>query len=233
MKAVFGSAAALGLVISLAIVAALAGRGGPVAHADRPRVAVVRGVGPALGRVRPAHALRGHDDDRGHRDGRRGTARARRGDVPVRVREPADAPVPQARRRDAGRDPERRARLLRAHRDQPARGPEAVLERRAPSTSCRPGSRSGILTIPLVATVSEDAMHSVPAALREAAYGIGARRRTVTTKVVFPAAVSGIVASLILGFARAVGRDDGRRHRRRSDGLGPADLQPAPTAARR
>ena len=49
----------------------------------------------------------------------------------------------------------------------------------------------GILTIPLVATVAEDAMHAVPAALREAAYGIGARRRTVTTQVVFPAAVSG------------------------------------------
>ncbi len=63
----------------------------------------------------------------------------------------------------------------------------------------------GILTIPLVATVAEDAMYAVPKALREAAYGIGARRRTVTTKVVVPAGVSGIVASLILGFSRAVG----------------------------
>ncbi len=63
----------------------------------------------------------------------------------------------------------------------------------------------GILTIPLVASVAEDALHAVPHALREAAYGIGSRRRTVTTKVVFPAAVSGIVASLILGFSRAVG----------------------------
>jgi phosphate transport system permease protein len=67
------------------------------------------------------------------------------------------------------------------------------------------GIAVGILTIPLVATVSEDAMHSVPGALREGAYGLGARRRTVSTAVVFPAAVSGIVASLILGFARAVG----------------------------
>jgi phosphate transport system permease protein len=67
------------------------------------------------------------------------------------------------------------------------------------------GIAVGILTIPLVATVSEDAMHSVPGALREGAYGLGARRRTVSTTVVFPAAVSGIVASLILGFARAVG----------------------------
>ena len=63
----------------------------------------------------------------------------------------------------------------------------------------------GILTIPLVASVAEDAMYAVPGALREAAYGIGARRRTVTTKVVFPAAVSGIMASLILGFSRALG----------------------------
>lgn len=63
----------------------------------------------------------------------------------------------------------------------------------------------GILTIPLVASVAEDAMYAVPRSLREAAYGIGARRRTVTTKVVFPAAVSGIVASLILGFSRALG----------------------------
>lgn len=63
----------------------------------------------------------------------------------------------------------------------------------------------GILTIPLVASVSEDAMHAVPASLREAAYGIGARRRSVATKVVVPAAVSGIAASLILGLSRAIG----------------------------
>jgi phosphate transport system permease protein len=63
----------------------------------------------------------------------------------------------------------------------------------------------GILTIPLVASVAEDSMYAVPGALREAAYGIGARRRTVSVKVVVPAAVSGIVASLILGFSRALG----------------------------
>jgi phosphate transport system permease protein len=63
----------------------------------------------------------------------------------------------------------------------------------------------GILTIPLVASVSEDAMHAVPGSLREAAYGIGARPRTVATRVVFPAAISGIVAALILAFSRAIG----------------------------
>lgn len=67
------------------------------------------------------------------------------------------------------------------------------------------GLAVGVLTIPLVASVAEDAMFAVPQALREAAYGIGARQRTVTIRVVFPAAVSGIVAALILGFARAVG----------------------------
>lgn len=67
------------------------------------------------------------------------------------------------------------------------------------------GIAVGVLTTPLVATVAEDAMFAVPGSLREAAYGIGARRRTVTTHVVVPAAVSGIVAGLILGFARAVG----------------------------
>ena len=48
-------------------------------------------------------------------------------------------------------------------------------------------------------------MYAVPGALREAAYGIGARRRTVTLRVVFPAAISGIVAALILGVSRALG----------------------------
>lgn len=63
----------------------------------------------------------------------------------------------------------------------------------------------GILTLPLVASVAEDAMRAVPLALREAAYGLGSRRMTVAVRVVFPAAISGIVAALILGLSRAVG----------------------------
>jgi phosphate transport system permease protein len=63
----------------------------------------------------------------------------------------------------------------------------------------------GLLVTPLVASVAEDAMAAVPASLREAAYGLGAKRRTASLRVVFPAAVSGIVASLILGISRAVG----------------------------
>lgn len=63
----------------------------------------------------------------------------------------------------------------------------------------------GILVTPLVASISEDAMRSVPLALREASYGLGARKRTTTMKIVLPAAVSGIMASLIVGISRAIG----------------------------
>jgi phosphate transport system permease protein len=63
----------------------------------------------------------------------------------------------------------------------------------------------GILTIPLVATIAEDAMHAVPASMREASYGLGSRKRTTSMRVVFPAAVSGIVAALIVGMSRAIG----------------------------
>ena len=67
------------------------------------------------------------------------------------------------------------------------------------------GLAVGILITPLVASISEDAMHAVPGYLREAAYGLGARKRTVSLGVVVPAAVSGIVAALLLGVSRAIG----------------------------
>lgn len=63
----------------------------------------------------------------------------------------------------------------------------------------------GILTVPLIASVSEDAMRSVPNALREASYGLGARKITTSIKVVLPAAVSGLVAAFILAVSRAIG----------------------------
>jgi phosphate transport system permease protein len=67
------------------------------------------------------------------------------------------------------------------------------------------GIAVGILSIPLVASVAEDAMRSVPQNLREASYGLGARRITTSLKVVFPAAISGIIAALILATSRAIG----------------------------
>jgi phosphate transport system permease protein len=67
------------------------------------------------------------------------------------------------------------------------------------------GIAVGILTIPLVASVTEDALYAVPRSLREAAYGIGARRSTVALRVVVPAGISGIMASFILAMSRAIG----------------------------
>ena len=63
----------------------------------------------------------------------------------------------------------------------------------------------GIMILPTVASLSDDAMTAVPMALREGAYGLGASRMQVSTRVVVPAALSGIVASFVLGISRAVG----------------------------
>jgi phosphate transport system permease protein len=67
------------------------------------------------------------------------------------------------------------------------------------------GIAVGVLVTPLVASVAEDAMFAVPNALREAAVGLGSRKRVTSMRVVFPAATSGIVAALILGMSRAIG----------------------------
>jgi phosphate transport system permease protein len=63
----------------------------------------------------------------------------------------------------------------------------------------------GILTVPLVASISEDAMRSVPLALREGSAGMGARKVTTTVRIVVPAAVSGLVAAFIVAVSRAIG----------------------------
>ena len=63
----------------------------------------------------------------------------------------------------------------------------------------------GILVTPLVASIAEDSLRAVPMALREASVGLGARKRITTLSVVFPAAISGIVAALIVGLSRAIG----------------------------
>lgn len=62
----------------------------------------------------------------------------------------------------------------------------------------------GIMILPMVSSLCEDALSGVPRSLREAAYGLGATRLEVSTRVVVPAAVSGIVASFILAISRAI-----------------------------
>ena len=63
----------------------------------------------------------------------------------------------------------------------------------------------GLLITPLIASISEDAMRAVPRGMREGAYAMGATKFEVVRKVVFPAAVSGIMASIILAGSRAIG----------------------------
>ena len=68
-----------------------------------------------------------------------------------------------------------------------------------------PGIVMGIMIIPMIASLSEDAMSSVPNSIREGALGLGATRLETTFKVVMPAALSGIIASFVLGISRAIG----------------------------
>jgi phosphate transport system permease protein len=63
----------------------------------------------------------------------------------------------------------------------------------------------GVMLIPTVASLSEDAMTAVPQSLRDGAYGLGATKLQVSTRVVVPAAISGIIASYVLAISRAVG----------------------------
>jgi phosphate transport system permease protein len=74
-----------------------------------------------------------------------------------------------------------------------------------PSNALSAGIAVGIMVLPMVASLSEDAMNAVPRSLREGAYALGATKLEVSTRIVVPAAISGIVASFILALSRAVG----------------------------
>jgi phosphate transport system permease protein len=63
----------------------------------------------------------------------------------------------------------------------------------------------GLMIVPIIASISEDAMSAVPHGLRDGAYALGATKAKVALRVVFPAALSGIVASIVLAISRAVG----------------------------
>ena len=75
----------------------------------------------------------------------------------------------------------------------------------APFNASSAGIAVGILCLPLVTSLAEDALRAVPRSLREGAYGLGSTRLEVTLKVVLPAALSGIVSAFLLALARAIG----------------------------
>jgi phosphate transport system permease protein len=79
----------------------------------------------------------------------------------------------------------------------------------------------GILVIPIMAAVSEDALSSVPGSLREASYGCGARKVSTSVRIVLPAAVSGIVAAFIIAASRAIGETMVMTMAAGYDGAGP------------
>jgi len=68
-----------------------------------------------------------------------------------------------------------------------------------------PGIVMGIMIVPYIASVAEDAMRAVPMAMREGSYAMGATRFQTAVKVITPAAISGIIAAYILAISRAVG----------------------------
>lgn len=63
----------------------------------------------------------------------------------------------------------------------------------------------GVMIIPMITSMSEDAMSSVPDSIKEGALGLGATKFELATKIVFPAALSGIIASVVLAISRAIG----------------------------
>jgi phosphate transport system permease protein len=82
---------------------------------------------------------------------------------------------------------------------------QAIWEGSPQATMMAAGIGVGVMIIPIIASISEDAMASVPDSLREASYGMGARKITTVLRVVLPAAVSGLVASFIIAVSRAMG----------------------------
>lgn len=86
---------------------------------------------------------------------------------------------------------------------------QVILQNIWPSTevfnALSAGLVMGVMIIPTIASLSEDAMSAVPRGLREGAYALGSSKRQVTLKVVVPAALSGIVAAFVLGISRAIG----------------------------
>ncbi len=84
----------------------------------------------------------------------------------------------------------------------------------------------GVLIIPIMASVSEDALSAVPQSLREASYGIGARKSSTVARVVLPAAVSGIVAAFIIAVSRAIGETMVATMAGGLDGSGPRSTSP-------
>lgn len=103
---------------------------------------------------------------------------------------------------------------------------EPLLHPSNPRNMLLAGLGIGILVIPIMASVSEDALRSVPSHLREASFGVGARKSTTVMKIVLPAAVSGIVAAFIIAVSRTIGETMVASMAGGLDGSGPFAWKP-------
>lgn len=74
-----------------------------------------------------------------------------------------------------------------------------------PTNILSPGIVMGVMIIPMIASMSEDAMNAVPSSMREGAIALGATKLEATFRIVIPAALSGIITSIVLGISRAIG----------------------------
>lgn len=88
------------------------------------------------------------------------------------------------------------------------------------------GLAIGVLVVPIMTSICEDALRAVPNSLREASFGVGARKSTTTIRVVIPAAVSGIVAAFIIATSRAIGETMVAAMAGGRDGSGPRVFSP-------
>ena len=192
------------VVISLLIVAALLGQAWTSSARSTWQPGLSR-LAAAARPIRHRHALRGTLRDHRHRDAHRDAARSRRGDLPLRVRQPARRRALKPILEILAGIPSRRARLLRARRPRADHHPAALQQqldlqhgrrrprRRHPDHAAHRVRRRGC-----------DARGADRRCARRS-YGLGARKRSTSLRVVVPAAVSGIVAALILGVSRAIG----------------------------
>ena len=172
--------------------------------------------------------LAGTLDRGGDRDGRRGAARARCGALSLGVRAASRATVPQADPRDARQRPERGDGVLRAagHQSRP-RAALLRLGRAALQPDVRPDSRWACWSRRWWPPWPRTRCTRCPHALREASFGLGARRRATSLRVVFPAAVSGITAVAHPRGLPGDRRDDDRRDRGRRNRRIAVQPQPA------
>jgi len=103
---------------------------------------------------------------------------------------------------------------------------ERLFDPRSNKSMLAGGLGIGILVIPIMASISEDALRAVPHPLREASYGVGARKSTTTAKIVLPAAVSGLVAAFVIAVSRAIGETMVATMAGGPDGSGPFSRNP-------